>query len=222
MKEESRVELSEYIKEVILRHCPVSDNRIHLLGSASAPCLDIKVNFKEGKTRISFLHGTSRFKMSTPESATCEYYIDFEDIKSIMDFILKDHEAVKFLALNYPDEIRMGFSINWNDSSLKGMMCSDIHLKLDFNENRELRNNYLHKILNTYSSYLEELPDYIKLKENELQNIKRSNLIQMNKEEMLQYLDRMSEDDLRELLLYADNNLLIKYVNNEQEKKLTL
>ena len=102
------------------------------------------------------------------------------------------------------------------------MMCSDIHLKLDFNENRELRNNYLHKILNTYSSYLEELPDYIKLKENELQNIKRSNLIQMNKEEMLQYLDRMSEDDLRELLLYADNNLLIKYVNNEQEKKLTL
>ena len=222
LKDTQRVELSTYIKDVFYRHCPFSDNRVHILGNSNAPCMDMNINFKNNNTKISFLSGTSHFKMSTAESASCEYYIDYEDVKNILDFILHDHEVVSYLNLDLLDEIKMGFDINWSDSSLKGMNCSKIALKMDFNGDVDLRNKYLSFMVNNYREYLEEVPGFIKLREEKLQDLKKYGLVRMNKEDMLNFLSTMSEDDLREMLLYTDNNLLLRYSSNEDEKKLTL
>lgn len=211
-----------YIKNVILKYCPYTENRLEILGNAMSPQLDIKINLNSNESQLMFLFGTRTFKSSIPEQATYSYIISFEEIGDIIDFILEDHEVIKDINI-YGKELDLKFAINWSDKSVKGINCGDIGLDLTF-ENTELKKQYLYLLFQSYYTYSEQTPSLKSMKNEYIDSMKQSYFDTLDKTEVVTLLNRMSEIDLKELLHNLDNDIFIKYVisDGEQSKSRVL
>ena len=209
-------DLISYIKSVILKYCPYMENRLEILGNAKSPELDIKINIDSNESQIMFLFGNRTFKSSIPERAATSYIISFEEIGDIIDFILEDHEVIKDINL-YDKELDLKFAINWSDKRIKGINCSDIVLSFAF-ENKELEKQYLYLLFQRYYAHLEHVPSFKSMKNEYIDNMKHSYFDALDKTGLVTLLNRMGENDLKELLHILDNDIFIKYVMGDGEQ----
>ena len=209
-------DLISYIKSVILKYCPYVEDRLSILGSTKSPELDIELNICNNESQIMFIFGNSSTKSSVPERVTTSYIISFEEIVDIIDFILNDHEVIKTISL-YDKELDLKFAVNWTGNSIKGINCSDIGLGVTF-ENMELEKEYLNLLFQRYYNHLEQVPSFKSMKNKYIDDMKHSYFDVLDKTGLITLLNRMSENDLKELLYNLDNNIFIKYamVDGEQ------
>ena len=208
-----------YIKSVILKYCPYMEDRLSILGSAKSPELDIKININNNESQIMFMFGNRTFKSSVPEQVTTSYTISFEEIGDIISFILDDHEVIKDINFN-GKELDLKFAINWSDKSIKGINCSDIGLELTF-ECIELKEQYLYLLIQKYYTHLEQVSSFKSMKNEYIDSIKYSYFNSLDKTELITFLNRMSENDLKKLLHNLDNDVFINYfMSNEEQPKV--
>lgn len=214
-KEESLV---SYVKSVVLKYCPYVDDRLSILGNAKAPQFNIEFNIGDKQSRISFLFGNRTFKQSTLEQVVISELIDFKEIKDIMDFIIGDHQYLKSINL-YNRKFELCFSINWNNESIKGINCGDIRLNLSFSD-KELAKQYLYLLFQNYYTYFKKFPSFKAIKDEYINGIKQPYFNTLNKDQLMELLNKMNEIELKELLYGLDNDLFIKYTseNNQQSK----
>ena len=211
-----REDLISYIKSVILKYCPYTEDRLEILGNAKSPELDIIIKIDSNESQLMFLFGNSTFKSSVPERVTTSYIISFEEIGDIIDFILEDHEVIKDINI-YGKELDLKFAINWSDKSVKGINCADIGLNLTF-ENMELEKQYLYLLFQRYYNHLEQTPSFKSMKNKYIDSMKHSYFDTLDKTGLVALLNRMSENDLKELLHNLDNDIFIKFVMNDVEQ----
>lgn len=209
-------DLISYIKNVIIKYCPYIENRFKILGNLNAPQLDIEIYVCNNDSQIMFMFGNYGSKSSISERATTSYVISFNEICDIINFILNDHEIIKDINFNN-SKIDLTFAINWTDKSINGINCSDIGLNLYF-EDIELKNQYLYLLFQKYYIQLEQVTSFKNMKNEYITNIKNSYFENLNKEQLLGVLNEMSEKDLKELLNNMDNDIFIKYANNDKDK----
>ena len=212
-------DLISYIKSVILKYCPYIEDRLLILGNAKAPELDIKININNNESQIMFMFGNSCVKSSIPERVATSYIISFEEIEDIIDFLLDDHEVITDINF-YGKELDLKFAINWTDKSIRGINCGDISLKLTFG-NIELEKQYLYLIIQRYYTHLEQVPSFKSMKNKYIDSMKQSYFNSLDKTELITLLNRMSENDLKELFHNLDNDVFIDYfMSNEEQPKV--
>lgn len=209
-----------FIKNIILKYCPYVENRISILGKAKAPQFDINIDIKNEETQIMFLFGNNNFKQSIDEKVEISRIITFNEIKDIIDYILSDHEIVKELYI-YNNELNLNFAINWTDENLKGINCGDIAIQIRFNDSN-LEKDYLYLLFKTYYSYLIKVPAFQKVRDNYIYKEKEFYFENLNKNELINFLNMLNEDELRKLLLDLNNDTFIKYYDNDKEKSKVL
>lgn len=213
-----REDLISYIKSVILKYCPYVENRMSILCNAEAAQLDIEFNICNNESQVMFMFGNCNFKRSIPERVTTSYIISFEEICDVIDCLLEDHEVIR--DINFDSrKIDLKFAINWTDKSIKGINCSDIGLNLNF-ENMKVKKQYLYLLFRRYYTHLEQVPSFKKIKNEYIDSMKRSYFDSLDKNGLITLLNRMCENELKELLHNIDNDIFIKYVmaNEEQPK----
>ena len=143
--------------------------------------------------------------------------ISFEEIGDIINFILDDHEVVTDINF-YGKELALKFAINWTDKSIRGINCGDIGLELTF-ESIELKKQYLYLLIQRYYTHLEQVSSFKSLKNEYIDSMKHSYFNSLDKTELIALLNRMSENDLKELLHNLDNDLFIKYAMHDGEQQ---
>jgi len=209
-------DLISYIKSVILKYCPYIEDRLLIFGNAKSPELDIKININNNESQIMFMFGNSCVKSSIPERVATSYVISFEEICDVVGFLLEDHEVIKDINL-YGKKIDLKFAINWTDKSIKGINCSDIGLNLNF-ENMEIKNQYLYLLFQRYYTHLEQVPTFKAIKNEYIDKMKHSYFDALDKTGLISLLNRMCENELKELLHNLDNDIFIKYVMHDGEQ----
>ena len=216
--------LESFIEGVIFKYCPYMEDRLHILGNAQSPQIDIEISIDNNQSQVRFLFGNSNFKQSIPEQAIIKKVVEFEKIGNIIDFILQDHEIIKDINI-YKNRVNLKFAINWTEKSIKGINCGDIELSLIFN-NAELEKQYLYLLFQKYYIYLEQASSFKIIKNKYIDDIKKSYFNALDKIQLLKLLNQMNENELKELLYSLDNNTFIKYTTEREQhpqiKKLTL
>ena len=203
--------LVAYVKNIIFKYCPYVDDRIFILENAKSPQIDIEVNIGDNQTQVMFLFGNNNFKQGIPEQVIIPYVIEFVEISEIIDFILADHEFIKNINL-YINTIGLNFAINWTDESIKGINCGDIGLNLNFNNNVELKKQYLYLLFQKYYTFLEQTPSFKRIKNEYIGSVKQSYFNTLDKSQLISLLSAMNENELKDLLHNLDNDVFIKYV----------
>ena len=219
-----REDLLSYIKSVILKYCPYTEDRLSISGSAKSPELDIEFNICNNESQITFLFGNRNFKTNIPERATTSYIISFEEICNIIDYLLEDHEIIKDISFDN-SQIDLKFAINWTDKSVKGINCGDIDLNLNF-ENIKVKKHYLYLLFQRYNNHLEQTSSFKSLKNKYINNMKQLYFESLDKTKLIALLNKMSEKELRYLLYSLDNDIFVKYIMDDgkqlRTKKLSL
>ena len=201
--------LALFVENVILKYCPFMEDRLHILGNAKAPQIDIEIRIDNNQSQVIFLFGNGNFKQSIPEQVLIERSVKFDEIGSIIDFILKDHEVIGDINI-YNNIVNLKFAINWTDKSIKDINCVDIELNLIFN-NTKLGIQYLKLLFQKYYSYLVHIPSFKETKDGYINRVKQTYFNDLDKTQILYLLTQMSENELKELLYHMDNDTFIKY-----------
>ena len=212
-----REDLISFIKSVILKYCPYVEDRLLIMGNAKSPELDIEININNNESHIMFIFGNSSVKSSIQERVTTSYIISFKEIGDIIDFILDDHEVIKNISL-YGKDLDLKFAINWSDKSIKGISCGDIGLRLTF-DNIKLKKQYLYLLFQRYYTHLEQVPSFKLMKNKYIDSMKHSFFNTLDKNGLITLLNRMCENELKELLHNLDNDVFIKYVMSDEEQQ---
>lgn len=213
-------EVFSWVRDIILKYCPVVDDRLCYMSNAhKTPELDIRINFLDDECYIDFLFGTNSFKRSLPEKADINRNISIKELTDLIDYILNDHDYISLIDLREKKNYRLEdvyefiikFPINWSDKTIKGILCGNITLEIDFGKKYELVKEYVIAVFDRYRDKL-ETTEFFKYKKNEcISALKKSYFSSVDKNEMISYISSMSEDDLRKLLLGIDNDLFASY-----------
>lgn len=225
--ENKRKNIFIIIQSIILQYCPLVEDRLYFLDDARKNKeLDIEISFSNNKTNIGFLIGTNSFKQSIKENINIGYYIDFFEIKDLIDFIIQDHKIITSFEMNEKNVFSMKFSINWTNAAIRGLNCNKTRISFNFNDNIDLRNFYLISLFENYHDQLEKLPCFIQLKNNYIDKIKISYFDSLNKDQLVDFIVNLSEGEIKELLFNLNNDIFLKLSNNHENeqspKKLTL
>ena len=215
---------AQYIKSIILKYAPYVDSRYELFDMGSQqPIIITNITFTDDKSYISFCRGTGGCWSSTDDKATIEKPIDFEEIKSVIDFLLEDYRFIRNIMFHkdtgYGSSIELNLNINWtNESIKKGINCGNIILELTF-ANDKLRKQYTNQLLQQYQKELSETPTVKKIKDDYIVNARKS--------EILDFLSKLDEQELKKLMCRLDNDTFMKYSiigeqNTDEAKRIKL
>ena len=91
---EANGEVLKFVTDTILKHCPYETDRVETCYDPQAPAMDICFVIKSNESRIYFMKGTRDCKLGTNESYRRETAITFEEISSVIDFILSDSRII--------------------------------------------------------------------------------------------------------------------------------
>lgn len=213
---------AQYIKSIILKYAPYVDSRYEIYDMGSyQPIIITQITFTDDKSYISFCRGTGGCWSSTDDKATIEKPIDFEEIKSVIDFLLKDYRFIRNIMFcddhGYGSGIELSFEINWTDESIKkGINCGNIILELTF-ANDKLRKQYTDNLLQQYQEELRKTPTVRNMIDEYISSIKDDYIDNAHKPEMIDFLSKLDEQELKELMYTLRNGVFMKYSIIEEQ-----
>lgn len=211
-------DLLSIIKDIILKYFIVKEDRLDIMSDRGAPELRIDIDLSYKNSNIIIMVGTHNYKQSIPEHISSDYLINFFEIKEIIDFVLRDEHIISEIYIG-KDSFELTFQINWSDKAISGLYCSDIELNLNFN-NINLRNEYINKLIENYYDILINVPSFNKIKDEYLNKEKERYVDSIDKEKMMNILNKMDERELKSLLYGLDNDVFFKYIcDNETDCK---
>lgn len=218
--------VAQYIKSIILKYSPYVDSRLELYDMGSCqPIITTQITITDDESYIMFCRGTSDCWSSTDDRATIKKRIDFEEIKSVIDFLLEDYRFINNIMFyndtGYGSRVELIFSINWTNESIKqGINCGNITLELTF-ANEKLRKQYTSMLLQQYREEFKKTRTVEKMKDEYIKSIKDECIDKASKKELLELLHKLDEQELKELLYSLDNDIFMKYSITDTEEQNT-
>lgn len=213
---------AQYIKSIILKYAPYVDSRYELFDMGSQqPIIKTEITITDDESYITFMNGTSGHSSMTDDRATIEKPIDFEEIKSVIDFLLEDYRFIRNIMFHedtgYGSSIELSLNINWTNESIKrGINCGIITLELTFT-NDKLRKQYTDNLLQQYQEELRKTPTVRNMIDEYISSIKDDYIDNVHKPEMLDFLSKLDEQELKELMRTLRNGVFMKYSVIEEQ-----
>ena len=228
-------EILKLIQKIILDNHPIVDDRINLLypsfNEPRTPEMDINfIFYKNGNndyTQILFMDGTSIYKEIIPDRLEINGLISKKVICNLISYLLTDHDYFKNIYIN-ATSIELPMDVNGYYENMHGISCGEITLKFDFSHHpdfKSLLNEYLQVII---INFYEKLKNTITLK-NEFKNyfnsVKSEFINSLTTEELKDFINLLSHDDLCNLIYSIPNMRFIELYNeynkHDNIKKLT-
>lgn len=220
-------EISEKIIGLINELHPVKTPRIDLdMPSFKRPSTDIIINLIEEDnlphTFISILDGTENFKQSVPNgNILTDEFLDINTLKEIIDYLLANFPVVYNFNVNSNSiSFTLSFSKNNDFYITPGLSLENISLEIritDLKLQKKLK-EYLIFILSTYYAELKQTPYW----QETIKKYKKKILFEMEYEYIMDFLSRLSEEEIRKLLVNITNERFIEIMNDMISKETKL
>lgn len=218
--------LKKIINIINLLH-PVQTPRIDLdMPSFKRPSTDIIINLIEEDnmpyTFISILDGTENFKQSVPHGKILtDTILDINTLKEIIDYLLANFPVVYNFNVN-SNSISFTLSFSKNNDFLEtpGLSLENINLEIsikDLKLQKKLK-EYLVFILSTYCAELKQTPYW----QENIEKYKKKIFFEMEYEYIMDFVSRLSEEEIRKLLVNITNERFIEIMNNMVSKETKL
>lgn len=218
--------LKKIINIINLLH-PVQTPRIDLdMPSFKRPSTDIIINLIEEDnvphTFISILDGTENFKQSVPHGKILtDTILDINTLKEIIDYLLANFPVVYNFNVN-SNSISFTLSFSKNNDFLEtpGLSLENINLEIsikDLKLQKKLK-EYLIFILSTYCAELKQTPYW----QENIEKYKKKIFFEMEYEYIMDFVSRLSEEEIRKLLVNITNERFIEIMNNMVSKETKL
>ena len=220
-------DIAERIINLINELHPVKTPRIDLdIPSFKRPSTDILINLIEEDnvphTFISILDGTENFKQSVPHgNILTDTILDINTLKEIIDYLLANFPVVYNFNVN-SNSISFTLSFSKNNDFLEtpGLSLENINLEIsikDLKLQKKLK-EYLIFILSTYCAELKQTPYW----QENMEKYKKKMLFAMEYEYIMDFVSRLSEEEIRKLLVNITNERFIEIMNNMVSKETKL
>ena len=182
------------VKYVLYRYCPVVEDRSNFKNRKE---FGIHIFFGKDETNIAFALNNSETKRGLEEYIEVSHVVEMEEIEELIDFLKEDHGTIGF---NHYDRIRntakYKFNINQDTDSISGINCETIELALHFRDNLEIEKKYLYFINKKYFNSSDIFIDRAYTNE-----VIKSYVDSLDKDGMMYVINRMSEEDIKKLLI---------------------
>ncbi len=218
--------LKKIINIINLLH-PVKTPRIDLdMPSFKRPSTDIIINLIEEDnvphTFISILDGTENFKQSVPHGKILtDTILDSNTLKEIIDYLLANFPVVYNFNVNSNSiSFTLSFSKNSDFLETPGLSLENINLEIsirDLKLQKKLK-EYLIFILSTYYAELKQTSYW----QETIEKYKKKILFEMEYGYIMDFVSRLSEEEIRKLLVNITNERFIEIMNNMVSKETKL
>ncbi len=208
--EKTNKEFIHNVLETMDRFCSSSSTEDDLdsYGNGEKKELEIEIEFLEKQTQVSFFQQNEK---SNFEFARVNGFLPKDDIQRIIDYILVDYNSLKEFFVNKDHSMRLVFGMNVKKDFLGGINQGTIRMSLQFHNHEDLEKEYTVALIKYLHSKLEN----DELKEQTFRQTKQEYLEALSKTELLEIMNLMSEEELREILKEKDFPLFSESISQE-------
>ena len=195
-------EILEQIKNVITTLHPYMDNRLPILLNYPNPSMDIDFFFHPNGTTIMFSDGLETSKKSISKKIELDFTTEPALINSLIEMLLKDHDYISDIKKS-KDTLTVGTDVELSLDNCAGISCGDINVVLDFSRypNGEvLLNGYYDAIVCAFYDQVKNTPTFKYQFGDEGVTVKRDLTEKLSREEMLNILSGLSEEELHKII----------------------
>lgn len=205
--------MREEVKDIILKYAPIVEDRLNFLGDTrESKTLEIVINPDQAASLIYFMYGNQYVLSQTKEKVYYNGLIDEQEVISIIDFIVNDMDLISGFNID-DNKIRLRFNINWSNKTVSGMSCNQIIVVIDFEQLKDdlYKHNLLKEIAISFGDYLKNCHEFKKYVDDYLNKDKIDYFKNMSREELIEAVNLLDEENIRELLLKIDNEDYYNY-----------
>lgn len=167
------------------------------------PEINITIEYKNNFTYINVLHGKFNFKKLIGKAVIKEQ-MKLDNILNIISLILKDYKNI--VSVNFDDNVyEMHFITDINNNDI----CNNIELKLDFGFDYMLAEQCVLSIFTNFSKELNKCLTLKRWKSNFMLEVKKNYIKNLNKNELMNIVDYLTEEELKEILFSINDELFL-------------
>lgn len=220
-------EILKFIKNTMLKHYPIEEDRIDKVLSSNSSRFDIVFSFfqneeKSDVTQILFRGGNKKSRISIDEWAIIEEFASLNLINILITYILKDHSCIDTISQN-ESHIYMTFKINFGIDSKEGLPCNTITLTLDYAHHplkEEIANYYMQDILTVFREKIKNTAYYQQKRSKQIENIKENYLKETTKQDIIDLLNNCDLETLKRMIMTMDKEEFIRLYNEKNDKTI--
>lgn len=179
--------------------------------------IDLAFFNHEGKhqTGIYFLDGNDRCKSSTSTSYRLKEYISFAGVKDLIDFLLSEYPILLNISFEY-QSFSLRFSYRSENEEEEGISCNQVILEFRTRDKDlvPVIRDYLNYIVSTYYGLVSKTPTFQRRYEEYLDSNKRKIINAMSDEEIASFMEKLSPQDIKDMLVEMDNQYFFKIYNS--------
>lgn len=220
-------EIAERIINLINKLHPVKTPRVDLdMPSFKRPSTDIIINLVEKDnvpyTFMNVLDGTESCKSSAENGElTTNQFLSINTLKEIIDYLLANFPVVYSFNVNSNSiSFTLSFSKNNDFYITPGISLENISLEIritDLKLQKKLK-EYLIFILSTYYAELKQTPYW----QENTEKYKKKILLEMEYGYIMDFVSRLSEEEIRKLLVNISNERFIEIMRDMNSKEIKL
>lgn len=135
--------------------------------------------------------------------------ISYDTIGKLISFLLNDFSYVRSVEINQ-NEFELGFIPDLGQFDKEGISCNEVNIRFDtsfrLKDNfANLFQDYLNYIVSNFTMEMLKTPQIMEMYKKYLSDMKEKIITSFTPEELQQFIQLLSEVQLRELLLSMDN-----------------
>lgn len=195
-------EILEQIKNVITTLHPYMENRLQVLLKYPNPSMDVEFFFHPNGTTIMFSDGLETSKKSISKKIELDLTAEPALINSLIEMLLQDHDYISDIKKS-KDTLTVGTDVELSLDNYSGIACGVINVILNFSRypNGEvLLNGYYDAIVCAFYDQVKNTPEFKYQFGDEGITVKRDLTEKLSKEEMLNILSTLSEEELHRII----------------------
>lgn len=207
------------IKEEICRLHPIQNPRENEDGSPYTEMeVVLRLAFDKDKkttTCIYFLDGNDHGKSGTSTSYKLTEFVSFDCVKELIDFLLSEYPWMVNIYFEHQNFL-IKFGYPAERELEEGITCSRIILEFNTKDKALMPviSEYLNYIVSTYYGLVSKTPTFQKRYEEYLDSNKRKIINAMSDEEIASFLEKLSPQDIKDMLVKMDNQYFFKIYNS--------
>lgn len=216
------LEILKAIKDVLLKKHPIVDDRLdYLFGSGE---FDIALSLYDYQGNaysiVSFLDGTENARMGIVDSVKLNERFSINLVNNLIFYILTDHEIISEF-YKTSNSIEMKFRVDLKNENMKGISCRTIGLSLHFYGDADMESYKELYFKDIITIFFEKLKDTQYMKNefnNYVSNVKKELLSKSSKEDILEFLSKLSVEELEKIIEAMDPYFFMNILNSIRNK----
>ena len=209
----------ECIKGILLKYHPIVDDRLEtLFGSSRFDILFDAYSFNgTDNSCISFMNGHEFARSSVLDYLELNDIFSLQVVYDLINYILSDHGVVRSF-YKTSCSIEFEFTVDLCNDNMHGIDCHTIGFIINFRGDKDMSSFLKYFLNNIVVTFFDKIKDteYMKKEIGEyISEIKNKYLELHNREEILEFLSKLSYSDLKFVIRSMSDSMFMDALNKE-------